>query len=123
MVIENTQVQIRILTSKDLNKYVKNIYYVETTLSDHSIVVLHFKNDDVERGPGILILHNLLFSDDIYKGKIVELIEREKACILYNTSLLVWWDNLKSKLRSILRVIVKEGRKNATKNILLYKTK
>lgn len=73
MVIENTQVQSRIdyiLTSKDLNKYVKNIYYVETTLSDHSIAVLYFKSDDVERGPGILILHNLLFSDDIYKGKL-----------------------------------------------------
>lgn len=90
MVIENTQVQRRILTSKDLNKYVKNIYYVETTLSDHSVVVLYFKNDDVERGPGILILHNLLFSDDIYKGKIVESMEIEKDCILYDTSLLVW---------------------------------
>lgn len=73
-----------------MNKYVKDIYYFETTLSDHSIVVLYFKNDDVERGPGILILNNLLFSDDIYKEKIVESMEIEKDCILYDTSLLVW---------------------------------
>lgn len=63
------------------------------------MVVFYFNNDDVERGFGIWILNNLLFYDDIYKGKIVELIEREKVCILYNILLLVWWDNLKYKIK------------------------
>lgn len=65
-----------------MNKYVKNIYYVETNLRDHSIVVLHFKNDNVVKGPRILILNNLRFSYDIYKEKIVESMEIEKDCIL-----------------------------------------
>lgn len=82
-----------------MNKYVKNIYYVETTLSDHSIVVLHFKNDDVEKVPRILILNNLRFSDDIYKEIFLESMEIEKDCILYDTSLIVRKDNLKYKIK------------------------
>lgn len=67
MVVENTLVQSKIdyiLISQELSKFVRNIYYVETTLSDQSMVVLQFDNEDVERGPGLWILNNELLYDE-----------------------------------------------------------
>lgn len=65
---------------------VRNINYVETTLSDHSLVVLYFDNEDVERGPSLWILNNELLYDEInYMEKNIRLIEKEKDCMLYDT--------------------------------------
>lgn len=100
IIVENTLVQSRIdfmLISRELGKFVRNIYYVETTLSDHSMVVLYFRNEDVERGPGLWILNNELLHDEIYEENIIWLIEKD--CMLYNTCFLEWWDNLKYKVK------------------------
>lgn len=49
------------------------------------MIVLYFNNEDVERGPGLWILNNELLYDGIYKEKIMQLIQKEKICMLYNT--------------------------------------
>lgn len=59
------------------------------------MVVLYFRNEDVERGPGLWILNNELLHDEIYEENIIWLIEKEKDCMLYNTCFLEWWDNFK----------------------------
>lgn len=41
------------LITKILCAYVRNIFYVETTMSDHSMVVMNFDTDVSERGPGV----------------------------------------------------------------------
>ena len=93
---EGVLVQSRIdyiLVSITIDVYVRNIIYVETTMSDHSMVTLYF-NTDVYESPGMCIHNNLLLCENSYRKKITELIDKEKECNLYNTSMLVWWNNL-----------------------------
>lgn len=91
------------LITKILCAYVRNIFYVETTMSDHSMVVMNFDTDVSERGPGVWIHNNLLLHDEYYVKKVQELIENEKQCILFEQSILVWWDNLKYKIKKFSR--------------------
>lgn len=91
------------LITKILCAYVRNIFYVETTMSDHSMVVMNFDTDVSERGPGVWIHNNLLLHDEYYVNKVQELIENEKQCILFEQSILVWWDNLKYKIKKFSR--------------------
>lgn len=101
---ENLLVQSRIdfiLITKILCVYVRNIFYVETTMSDHSMIVMNFNTDVSERGPGVWIHNNLLLNDEYYVNKVQEVIENEKQCILFEQSILVWWDNLKYKIKKL----------------------
>ena len=91
-----------ILVSRTIDVHVRNIFYVETTMSDHSMVTVYFNTDVSERGPGMWIHNNLLLCEDSYRKKIIELIDKEKECNLYHTSVLVWWDNLKYKIKKII---------------------
>ena len=87
---EGVLVQSRIdyiLVSRTIDVYVRNIFYVETTMSDHSMVTLYFNTDVHEKGPGTWIHNNLLLCEDSYRKKIIELIDKEKECNLYNTYL------------------------------------
>lgn len=87
------------LCSRNLSNNVQYVYYNYTSMSDHSFVVLHFNATVVERGPGLWILNNTLLSDDIYVENIRKIIEEQKLCPLYNTDVLIWWDNLKFKIK------------------------
>ena len=73
---------------------VRNIFYVETTMSDHSMMTLYFNTDVSEKGPGTWI---------VIERKLIESIDKEKECNLYNTSILVWCDNLKYKIKKLSR--------------------
>ena len=87
---EGVLVQSRIdyiLVSRTSDVYVRYIFYVETTMSDHSMVTLYFNTDVHEKGPGTWIHNNLLLCEDSYRKKIIELIDKEKECNLYNTYL------------------------------------
>lgn len=53
-----------ILIAKNLCVYVRNIFYVETTMSDHSMIVMNFNTQVCERGLGVCI-HKLSQSIDI----------------------------------------------------------
>lgn len=96
-----------ILIAKILCVYVRNIFYVETTMSDHSMIVMNFNTEVCERGPGVWIHNNLLLYDEMYVIKVQELIEKEKTCILFEQSILVWWDNLKYKIKMLSQIYSK----------------
>lgn len=64
------------------------------------MIVLYFNNEDVERGPGLWILNNELLYDGIYKEKIMQLIQKEKICMLYNTFFYYGGLILSTKLRN-----------------------
>ena len=118
LIVGNTLVQSRIdyiLISHVMKSYVRNIFYVETTLSDHSMVVMYFNNNACERGPGLWIHNNMLLNDDTYRTKIIEIIEKEKSCMLYENSILVWWDNLKYKLKKFSQSFSKTRAKERNK--------
>ena len=55
-----------ILIAKILCVYARNIFYVETTMSDHSMIEV------LERGPGVWIHNNLLLYDEVYVNKVQE---------------------------------------------------
>lgn len=96
-----------ILIAKILCVYVRNIFYVETTMSDHSMIVMNFNTEVCERGPGVWIHNNLLLNDEMYVIKVQELIEKEKTCILFEQSILVRWDNLKYKIKMLSQIYSK----------------
>ena len=76
---EGVLVQSRIdyiLFYRTIDVYVRNIFYVETTMSD--MVTLYFNTDVSEKGPGKWIYNNLLLCEESYRRKIIELIDKEK---------------------------------------------
>jgi len=89
------------LISNNIGSYVKNIFYKDTTLSDHSFVYMKIDFTEVETGPGIWILNNTILCENEYQTKIITLIEREKLDQLYNSEFLIWWDNLKYKIKKM----------------------
>ena len=69
------------------------------------MVTLYFNTDVSEKGsrPGMWIHNNLLLCEDSYRKKIIEFIDKEKECNLYNTSISVWFHNLKYKIKKCSR--------------------
>ena len=55
-----------ILFSRTIDVYVRNIFYVETTMSDYSMVTLYFNTDLSKKGPGTWIYNNLLLCEESY---------------------------------------------------------
>ena len=92
------------LISHSLSVNVQNVYYNYTSMSDHNFVILNFYVDRVERGPGLWILNNTLLSDDEYVNNVRKIIEEQKLCPLYVSDILVWWDNLKYKIKKYSQV-------------------
>ncbi|KAL5017687.1 hypothetical protein ScPMuIL_005230, partial [Solemya velum] len=89
------------LIDKTLTTHVKNIFYKETTFSDHSFVFLQLDFSTYDRGPGVWIFNNTYLNDDDFCEKITKLVDKEKQCILYQDNMLLWWDNLKYRIKKI----------------------
>jgi len=102
------------LISENLQKFISQIYYRDTSLSDHSLVIMKLKFQNIVRGPGVWILNNQILGELEYRNKIIDLIGRERKCPLYNTELLVWWDNLKYKIKRISQIYCQK--RNSEKN-------
>lgn len=92
------------LVSENFRKFVSHICYRETSLSDHSFVLLKFKCENIERGPGVWVLNNAILNETEYNMKITELIHKEKQCSLYDSEFLVWWDNFKFKIKKMSQI-------------------
>ena len=99
------------LISYSLSAYVQSLYYNDTSLSDHSFVVINFNINNVERGPGLWILNNTLLYDEEYVQNVRKIIEEEKLCPLFTREILVWWDNLKFKIKKYSQVYSKRKAK------------
>jgi len=104
-----------IFSYRKIDNYIKNVFYRNTNLSDHSFVcmTIHFTN--VERGPGVWILNNTFLQDREYHEKISKLIDNEKLETFYDREILVWWDNLKYKIKKMSQIYVQKRRKNLNK--------
>jgi len=89
------------LVPKNFSRYIKNVFYKHTCISDHNFVYMKLDFAQTEIGPGIWVMNNNFLLEDEYHNKIIELIDKEKQDILYNREKLVWWDNMKYKIRRI----------------------
>lgn len=99
------------LIDKTLTTHVKNIFYKETTFSDHSFVFLQLDFSTYDRGPGVWIFNNTYLNDDDFCEKITKLVDKEKQCILYQDNMLLWWDNLKYRIKKISQLYGRERKK------------
>lgn len=103
-IVQNVLIQSRIdhiFIPKAYSQFVKNVYYKHNTFSDHSFVNLNIDFTEIERGPGLWIFNNLLLHDEDYVQKISRLIEKEKSCRLFDDEPLIWYDNLKFKIKQL----------------------
>ncbi|VDI42406.1 Hypothetical predicted protein [Mytilus galloprovincialis] len=110
-VVQNNLIQSRldfIFIPKSFSVFVKNVYYKHNAFSDHSFVNLNIDFSEIERGPGLWIFNNKLLDDEEFVNKINKLIETEKQCPLYDDEPLVWYDNLKYKIKQLAKVIAQD---------------
>lgn len=111
------------LISENLRKFVSNVYYKETSFSDHSLVMLKLKCDNIERGPGVWVLNNAILNENDYIMKITDLIHRDKQCSLYESEFLVWWDNFKFKVKKLSQIYCKQRNSERYKKYNLVQNK
>ncbi|KAK6167008.1 hypothetical protein SNE40_021121 [Patella caerulea] len=100
-----------ILVSRQVKSNVVNVYITHTKLSDHSQVILTVDLSECERGPGVYIFNNTLLNDIVFCEKINNIIINESKLDLFNSEPLVWWDNLKYKIKSTARIYSKHIKK------------
>ena len=111
------------LISKDLSSNVQNVFYNETALSDHTFVIMNFNLCNIERGPGIWVLNNSLLSNEEYVKRVRDIISEAVECKLYTTEPLVWWDNLKYKIKKISQIFSKNLAKEKRKEFYYIQNK
>ena len=114
-IVQNVLVQSRIdyiFIPRSFSQFVKNVYYKHNTFSDHSFVNLNIDFSGIERGPGMWVFNNTLLDDDDFVNKISKLIEDEKKCRLYNDEPLIWYDNLKFKIKQTAKIFSQRKARN-----------
>lgn len=97
---------------EDFKTYVKNVTYMETSISDHNFVFMQIDFSTIEKGPGVWVLNNLFLLENTYCDKVTKLIEKERQSELYNNNMLLFWDNLKFKIKKISQIYGKFRKKN-----------
>ena len=95
------------LISRELSVNIQNMYYNDTSLSDHSFMYLKCDFSNVERGPGVWILNNSLLQDEVYVEKVKELIRKETESDFFHKNVTIAWDNLKYKIKKFSQVYSK----------------
>ena len=96
------------LVSNELKSLIKNVYYRDTSFSDHSIVNMSIDFSDVEKGPGMWIFNNSFLEDNMFVEKIRKIFAEEIGSDFYKSNPLIWWDNLKFKIKRISQIYGKE---------------
>ena len=88
-----------ILIARHLAINIQNVYYQETSFSDHDFMYLRCDFSQVQKGPGLWILNNTYLQDEKYVQKVKQIIENETKSDLYDSYVTIWWDNLKYKIK------------------------
>ena len=117
-IVEGFLTQSRIdyfLVSNEIKPYIKNVYYSDTSFSDHCIVNMKLDFSDVERGPGVWIFNNSFLQDQIFVDKIKNIFEEEIGSDFYKSHPLIWWDNLKFRIKKTAQIYGREKQKERNK--------
>ncbi len=89
------------LISRSLICQVANCFVHYSKYSDHNPVCLRLDLSGVERGKGIWIFNNSLLKDPEYCIRLIGLVETSKSCPLFESEPILWWDNLKFKIKKM----------------------
>ncbi len=112
------------LIKRNMTRNIDKIYYKMTSLSDHSMLIVHFNETGLERGKGIWCLNNELLKDENYKLAVEAIITNERGKGMFEEDKRVWWDNVKYEIKkyslrySRLKQKIKRGEEVAVRNIL-----
>jgi len=93
--------------SNNIASDVINVYYKPTKISDHDFVLLNLNVHTTERGPGLWVFNNLLLQNTDFCKAINDTINQSVNCPFYNDNMLVWWDNLKYKMKKLSQIYSK----------------
>ncbi|CAC5423399.1 E3.1.11.2 [Mytilus coruscus] len=111
------------LISKSLSPNVQNVYYNETSFSDHTYVFMNFNFCVVERGLGTWVLNNTVLSNVNYVKRVKEIIVESINCSLYDSEPLIWWDNLKYRIKRYSQVFSSDLVKKKKKEFFYIQNK
>lgn len=109
-----------ILISKSLIVKTINCYIQNTMISDHNMIFLKLNMSTVERGQGMWIMNNSFLQIEKYVTKIIDIFNREKQSILHNTEPLIYWDNVKYKIKKYSQLFGREQKE--IKNRVFWQT-
>ncbi|CAC5395162.1 unnamed protein product [Mytilus coruscus] len=93
------------LVSRNMSSFVQSLYYNVTSMSDHSFVIMNLNCTCIERGPGLWVLNNTLLFNEEYVQRVKDIISQEKESELFHRDLLVWWDNLKYRIKRYSQIL------------------
>lgn len=88
-----------ILSTRNLDYFIEDIFYKDTVLSDHKMVSLKIDFNKKERGPGVWVLNTELLKSESYKLEIEKLLETEKEDGMYVEDKRIWWENVKYEIK------------------------
>ncbi|VDI58973.1 Hypothetical predicted protein, partial [Mytilus galloprovincialis] len=93
------------LISRNMSSFVQSLYYNVTSMSDHSFVIMNLNCTCIERGPGLWVLNNTLLFNEEYVQRVKDIISQEKESELFHRDFLVWWDNLKYRIKRYSQIL------------------
>lgn len=112
------------LITRSMSNLVQTLYYNDTSMSDHAFVILNMNvAHNVERGPGLWVFNNTFLFNEEYVAKVKDIIEDEKSCPLYDSDLLIWWDNLKYKIKRYSQIYGSRKAKERRKGFYFLQNK
>ncbi|CAC5423427.1 unnamed protein product [Mytilus coruscus] len=88
-----------------MSSFVQSLYYNVTSMSDHSFVIKNLNCTCIERGPGLWVLNNTLLFNEKYVQRVKDIISQEKESELFHRDFLVWWDNLKYRIKRYSQIL------------------
>lgn len=100
--VGNFMCQTRIdsfLSTRNLDCFIDDVLYKETTLSDHKMVLIRMDFKREMKGPGVWILNTEILKHESFKNGIENLLDEEKKDAMYLEDKRQWWENVKLEIK------------------------
>ena len=88
-----------LLISRHMLSFVSHAFIKYSSISDHNLLCMSIDFTNVERGQGMWVFNNTLLDNSVFTENIRSLINDSLKCPLYTSEILIWWDNLKYKMK------------------------
>ena len=106
----------RFLISKILSTNITKCGITNYPRSDHEIIFIHIDFNIFPRGPGSWIFNNTLLDDKLFCDEIRELIILAKSECVFDNGFLIWYDDLKAKIKQKSITFSKKRRRRLQKD-------
>lgn len=100
--VGNFMCQTRIdyfLSTRNLECFIDGVFYKETTLSDHKMVLMRMDFKREMKGPGVWILNTGVLKEQHFKKEIENILDEGKKDLMYIEDKRQWWENMKYDIK------------------------